>query len=422
VLRVGAVSIGIVMIGACARPNPFFVLAEEGGGAAGTETSETSGDTVTGDETGAQGRCGARGDADGDEACDDEDRCPGGDDRVDDDGDGAPNLCDVCVRDPEDDGDGDGVCGDLDLCKLGDDALDGDSDGQADACDPCPQDPGDDGDGDGVCDGEDTCPGGDDTKDSNGNGVPDGCDECPQDAQGDSDGDGVCDGKDKCQGFDDALEADGDGVPDGCDVCPQDPGNDLEDDGACDDVDNCPGVFNPDQQDGDGDGHGDACDVCQHPGYSDDDADYDGDGIPCAQDPCLFDGPQPPGFPDLVGPIEEITISNAHIDGGEASAVVPPGAIFTLTYHWQLNFCECQNCVTQGMVGLADYPPNQCFFNPLNNLVNCTPWQGDALQLFKAPAQPGMYFFRFRRTWEFACVVGAPLIHPETQFAAICVK
>lgn len=421
--RVGPWTIGLLLAG-CTRANPFFALAEETG--AGSGTSEESGASeASGAETATTGAplgpCGARGDADGDEVCDDEDRCAGGDDRVDEDADGTPNLCDPCVRDPDDDADGDGVCGDVDVCA-GDDRQDKDKDGQADACDACPQDPGDDGDGDGVCDGVDQCPGADDSADANGNGVPDGCDECPEDAKGDSDEDGVCDGQDKCPDFDDTLEADGDGVPDGCDACPQDPGNDIDEDGVCDDVDNCPGSFNPDQLDADGDGHGDPCDVCRHPGYSDDDADYDGDGLPCAQDPCLFDGPEPPGFPAQVGPFEEIVISEAKVAGGGASAVVAPGALFSLKYHWKANFCECKICIPQGMVGLAGYPPNQCFYNPYSNLGNCKTHEKDTEQLFKAPAQPGMYFFRFRRTWEFGCVGDATLEDPKTEFAAICVK
>lgn len=421
-MRVIVGTIAGLLLAGCSRPNPWFELAEGAstGGGAGTSTSAS-------DEGGAEtstglGPCGARGDGDGDEVCDDEDACPGGDDRVDDDGDGTANLCDPCVRDPDDDLDGDGVCGDLDVCEAGDDAQDGDGDGRADACDECPNDAGDDGDGDGVCDGVDLCPGADDSADANGNGVPDACDECPEDAQGDSDGDGVCDGQDKCMGFDDALEGDGDGVPDGCDLCPQDPGNDGDEDGACDDVDNCVGSFNPDQADADGDGHGDPCDVCQHPGYSDDDADYDGDGILCAQDPCLFDGPQPPALPGVVGPLQEITISKVQVGGGGPSAVVSPGALVSLQYHWKVNFCECKDCVAQGMVGLAGYPPNQCFYNTYNNWGNCKTYQADALQLFKAPAQPGMYFFRFRRTWEFGCVEEAKLEDPATEFAAICVK
>ena len=41
-------------------------------------------------------------------------------------------------------------------------------------------------------------------------------------------------------------------------------------------------------------------------------ADYDGDGVPCAQDPCQFDGPAPPSLPGTVGPSTEITVSNAN--------------------------------------------------------------------------------------------------------------
>lgn len=75
--------------------------------------------------------------------------------------------------DNPDDTDGDGICDSHDLCPGGDDRLDMDGDGRPDDCDPCPSDAADDSEGDGVCDSDDLCPGQDDTIDADGNGVAD---------------------------------------------------------------------------------------------------------------------------------------------------------------------------------------------------------------------------------------------------------
>lgn len=118
-------------------------------------------------------------DSDGDEVCDEDDACPGEDDRIDPDMDGVPSGCDVCPADPLNDSDGDTVCDSVDECLPGDDRVDGDGDGTPNDCDPCPLDPLDDSDLDGVCDSDDECPGGDDTIDVDDNGIPDDCDSFP---------------------------------------------------------------------------------------------------------------------------------------------------------------------------------------------------------------------------------------------------
>jgi hypothetical protein len=118
-------------------------------------------------------------DSDGDEVCDQDDACPGEDDRIDPDQDGLPSGCDVCPDDPLNDSDGDTVCDSMDVCLPGDDLVDHDGDGTPTDCDPCPFDPLDDSDFDGVCDSDDECPGGDDTIDLDNNGVPDDCDSGP---------------------------------------------------------------------------------------------------------------------------------------------------------------------------------------------------------------------------------------------------
>ena len=101
--------------------------------------------------------------------------------------------------------------------------------------------------------------------------------------------------------------------------------------------------------------------MCKDPAFPDDGADDDGDGIPCAEDPCLFDGPQAQALPGSVGPYTEITNSGAKIYGGGNFATVAPGADVALQYAWQVNFCECPGCYTQAMVGIYGHPPTQSF-------------------------------------------------------------
>lgn len=177
-----------------------------------------------------------------------------------------------CVDD-QTDSDGDGVPDVADVCPGFDDTQDADGDGIPDACDPYPTVPGGltDSDGDGVLDAGDNCP------------------LTPNPDQLDTDGDGVGDVCDVCPGYDDTQDADGDGIPDACDPYPTIPDGlaDSDADGVLDAVDNCPLTPNPDQLDSDGDGVGDVCDVC--PGY-DDNLDTDGDGIPdgCDPEPTVF--------------------------------------------------------------------------------------------------------------------------------------
>ena len=139
---------------------------------------------------------GATADPDGDLVCGDDDVCPGGDDRVDSDGDGTPDACDICPDDPDDDEDEDGVCFLDDLCPGGDDALDDDSDGVPDFCD--------------------VCHGGDDRIDSDFDLTPDFCD-CDSD---------LCPTAASCDETDEGV------------LCTCDPGF-REFDGDCVDIDEC---------------------------------------------------------------------------------------------------------------------------------------------------------------------------------------
>lgn len=80
------------------------------------------------------------------------DLCPGADDRLDIDADGAPD----CAERVDTNGDGIGDTSEASLCPQ--DGADSDGDGIADPCDICPDDPRDDSDLDGLCDGVDPCP------------------------------------------------------------------------------------------------------------------------------------------------------------------------------------------------------------------------------------------------------------------------
>jgi hypothetical protein len=197
-------------------------------------------------------------DEDEDRVCDQDDICPGGDDRIDNDGDGVPDDCDACPLDDPDDSDGDGVCDSDDRCEGIDDRIDADGDGYPDECDLCPGYFDEfDYDRDTIPDDCDVCREGDDRYDSDNDGVPnacdrcltgsldsdrdgrpDTCDRCPDDNPNDSDGDGICDSDDACPGYNDFEDADRDMVPDGCDICPGgDDRVDSDEDGlpnACD--------------------------------------------------------------------------------------------------------------------------------------------------------------------------------------------
>ena len=134
--------------------------------------------------------------------------------RGDRDGDGIPDVSDVCAEDGEDK---DGYQ-DEDGCP----DLDNDGDGVVDANDGCVDQPED---RDGYQD-DDGCP----ERDNDGDGLPDVADRCPDDAE---DVDGFDDG-DGCSDEDN----DGDGFADKADRCPDEPEtvNGVDDDDGCPDV------------------------------------------------------------------------------------------------------------------------------------------------------------------------------------------
>ena len=195
-------------------------------------------------------------DEDNDGVCDAEDKCPGGDDNIDKNGDGTPDDCEekekICSECEEDSN------GEITLCwiptnKFNLKTIRGDCEflhkffdengnlkgkSQCGPCD-CAMIGDKDTDGDGICDGNDDCP---DKPDD---------DKCGCDDQ-DSDGDGICDNDDICPDHDDNEDLDGDGTPDGCDICPENPDykdevgpcgcddQDTDNDGICDSEDCLP--------------------------------------------------------------------------------------------------------------------------------------------------------------------------------------
>ena len=182
--------------------------------------------------------------------------------------------------------------------------VDRDGDGVPDVDDLCPDVPGlpqfkgcPDTDGDGIPDPEDECPtvpGPPEThgcpvaKDSDGDGIPDDIDRCPLDPE---DKDGFQD-EDGCPDPDN----DGDGIVDRLDACPNDPGPlenqgcpimDRDGDGVPDNEDKCPDVPGPKENAG-----------CP-------DTDRDGDGIPDRLDKCPDKfGPPPDGCPRVYTLLE----------------------------------------------------------------------------------------------------------------------
>ncbi len=191
--------------------------------------------------------------------------------QLDSDEDRVGNACDTCPNFPDPsqvDLDGDAVCANLDNCPSVANANQANVDGDAfgDACDACPLDVQNDGDGDGACGNADNCPTIANAGQANADGdaFGDACDACPLDVQNDDDGDGACGNVDNCPTIANPTQAnaDGDALGDACDACPQDSANDADLDGVCGDVDNCPATANASQLDADADGTGDVCDNC----------------------------------------------------------------------------------------------------------------------------------------------------------------
>jgi hypothetical protein len=184
-----------------------------------------------------------------------------------------------CTSDPATDGDGDGTPDVDDVCAMVADPSqsDADADRVGNACDACPSAPDPD------------------QADLDGDGLTTGCDFCPTDIANDVDGDHVCGGVDNCPSVANAnqFNADQDAFGDACDVCPFDSLDDVDGDTVCGLVDNCPLVANANQANGDGDPFGDACDNC--PAVANTvqlDADADGAGDACDNCPTIANANQ----------------------------------------------------------------------------------------------------------------------------------
>lgn len=139
----------------CVKNGGHLVCLADDGGLGGGGSGGAGGSGGMGGTGGAGGTGGTCPDADGDEVCDDVDRCPSVADpgQEDGDSDGLGDACDPCPADAANDADGDGVCGDVDNCpdlaNAGQENLDDDPLG--DACDT-------DVDGDGALEADDCAP------------------------------------------------------------------------------------------------------------------------------------------------------------------------------------------------------------------------------------------------------------------------
>jgi putative hemolysin len=147
------------------------------------------------------------------------------------------------------DRDGDGISDSLDNCpdKPNPDQMDADNDGAGNVCDTCLNDP------EKVTQG--ICGCGIPDTDADQDGTPDCHDACPLDINKTEPGVCGCGKPDR--------DTDGDGVLDCIDSCPNDPNNDSDQDGVCGDVDNCPNISNSSQADSNGNGIGDVCEPTQ---------------------------------------------------------------------------------------------------------------------------------------------------------------
>ncbi|MGI5829989.1 MAG: thrombospondin type 3 repeat-containing protein [Bradymonadia bacterium] len=186
-----------------------------------------------------------------------------------------------------DDVDGDGVPNIIDLCPFvfNPDQKDSDGDGIGDACDDNDETTPLDSDGDTIPDARDNCPYkiNPDQLDSDADGIGDACDD-DEYSPLDTDGDTIADVGDNCPNVPnpDQLDSDGDGKGDACDNDLDTPIIDTDADTVPDEIDNCKHIPNPDQLDSDGDGIGDVCDNCPNVKNQDQtDTDNDGWGDAC---------------------------------------------------------------------------------------------------------------------------------------------
>lgn len=126
-----------------------------------------------------------------------------------------------------------------------------------------------------------------------------------------------------------------------------------------------------------------------------------------------------PEFPPVVGPDQEITVSNARLEGSSQSWIeVGPGATVELSFDYHAASCSCPTCSIQGAVGLLEHEWRQCFYV---GTPGCEGVTDTAVLALTAPTEPGHYTLSFDRAMETSCTPGSAVLKPEQAFAGICV-
>ena len=126
-----------------------------------------------------------------------------------------------------------------------------------------------------------------------------------------------------------------------------------------------------------------------------------------------------PSLPSALGPISEVTVQNVRFsEEGTNVARVAPSASVELLFDYDVASCDCEGCITQGMMGLVDAPWRDCFYE---GQPACNTASGEAQMQVQAPAQPGLYLMSFWRTWEYDCELDSGAPDPDDAIAAICV-
>lgn len=126
-----------------------------------------------------------------------------------------------------------------------------------------------------------------------------------------------------------------------------------------------------------------------------------------------------PDLPDAGGPFSEITIANARFPTSDTNIIhVAPSAVVDLEFEYGVASCECEGCITQGMMGLVGAEWRDCFYN---GVPACSAALGTTAMQVQAPAAPGFYRLSFWRTWEYECEYQSGSPDGDNAVAGICV-
>jgi hypothetical protein len=126
-----------------------------------------------------------------------------------------------------------------------------------------------------------------------------------------------------------------------------------------------------------------------------------------------------PSLPNALGPVSEVSVQNVRFPSeGTNIARVAPAAYVDLEFDYDIASCGCEDCITQGLMGIVDAPWRDCFYG---GVPACNTDSGTAQMQVQAPDQPGLYLISFWRTWEYDCNLGAGGPNPDDAVAAICV-